>query len=348
MIKRFCFLLFVVSYPFFSFSQRDYTSVYGFLNVPSSAYAASLGGSPIASADSNINLFVVNPSLLYSGNNHQVGVNYTNVSPGLNMGMVSWGYDMDQYGNFGLAIQYLNYGEMDRYDEFGYNQGTFSGGDYAFVASWSQLLLDNLRIGINTKLIYSKIEQYDALAAAFDAGLTYNNPELLLTVAFVAKNIGSQIDEYIEGENENLPQDFQFGIAKKLAHAPFRFSIVAHRLHEANLIIKNKNTVTPNNTGLEPDELETDYLNNSTEKLMRHLIFGVELAPGKKFSARLGYNYYRRSTMKMIEKGGLVGFSLGATVQIKGMFVEYAYTASHLAGGINQISIRTNASRFFN
>lgn len=337
----FCFL------PVSLWAQADYTTVYGFLNLPSSAYAASLGGSPIVSADTNVNLFLVNPALLKNGKNHQVGINYTNVSPGLNMGMVAWGYDSEKLGNVGLAIQYMNFGQIDRYDEFGTSQGTFSGGDYAFVASWSQLLIEDLRLGVNAKLIHSKIDQYNATAAAFDAGITYHNQELLLTASVLAKNIGRQIDEYIDGEKEHLPRDYQLGIAKKLAHAPFRFSLVVHHLHDANLIIKNYNTVTPNNTDLEPDELETDYLNKNSEKLMRHLIFGVEFLPGKKFSARAGYNYYRRSTMKMIEKGGLVGFSLGATILVKGLYIDYAYTASHLAGGINQISIRTNTSRFF-
>lgn len=346
MTKTFQLFLFVF-FPFSLWSQTEFSTVYGFLNLPSSAYAASLGGSPIVSPDSNINLFVVNPALLKSGQNHQMGVNFTNVSPALNMGMVAWGYDYEKIGNVGIAIQYMNYGQMDRYDEFGTNQGTFSGGDYVLVASWSQLLLKDLRLGVNAKLIHSKIDRYTATAAAFDAGLTYDNKELLLTASFVAKNIGRQIDEYIDGEKEHLPRDYQLGIAKKLEHAPFRFSLVGHHLHQANLIIKNKNTTTPNNTNLEPDELETDYLNNNSEKLFRHLIFGVEFLPGKKFSARVGYNYYRRSTMKMIEKGGMVGFSLGATVLVKGLYIDYAYTASHIAGGINQISIRTNASRFF-
>ncbi|MDA3867556.1 MAG: type IX secretion system protein PorQ [Salinivirgaceae bacterium] len=328
-------------------AQSDYSSVYRFLTLPTSAYSASLGGSPIASADSNINLISVNPALLNEKTHSQMGLNFSNVSPGINMGMIAYGFDWAEKGSFGFGFQYLNYGQMDAYDEFGADMGTFSGGDYALMASWSQLLLKDLRIGATVKGIYSKIDRYQSLAAAFDAGLTYNNEEWLLTVSVVAKNIGSQIDEYIEGENEPLPQDYQFGIAKGLPHAPFRFSVVAHHLHQTNLLIENQNTVTPNNTDLAPDELEIDYINNQSEKIARHLIFGVEFLPSEKFTARVGYNYYRRSTMKMIEKGGMVGFSLGASLLIKGIHVEYAYTANHLAGGINQLSIRTNPSRFF-
>ena len=329
------------------FGQSDLSSVYRFLTVPGSAYSASLGGAPIVSADSNINFIADNPALLKPELDQQVGLNFSNIYPGINMGLVSWGYDLKELGFVGAGLQYMNYGEMDRIDQFGNEIGTFTGGDYALIIGWSQPLMKNLRLGASIKGIYSKIDHYDALAAAFDAGLTYHNPDLQLTVSFVAKNIGSQVEEYVEGENEPLPQDYQFGIAKGLEHAPFRFSVVAHHLHDFDLLLENSNTVTPNNTDLPPEEIETDYIRKDAEKIMRHLIFAVEFMPSQKISARVGYNYYRRSTMKMIEKGGLVGFSMGASVLIKGFHIEYARSTYHLAGATNHISVRTSLQRFF-
>jgi hypothetical protein len=339
------FIIFLIAK--LGYSQDDITAVYKFLTIPSSAYEASLGGSPIASPDSNINMLTVNPALLNPGLDQQIGINYNNVQPGVSLGLVSWGYDMKALGFLAVGIQYLNYGNMDRYDEFGNSQGTFSGGDYAFIVGWSQPLMKNLTLGANVKGIYSKIDIYKAYAAAFDAGLTYNNPKLKLTVSAVAKNIGNQIDPYVEGVEESLPMDYQFGISKGLAHAPFRFSVVAHNLHKTEMLITNENTVIPNNTDLAPEELETDYIREDAEKIARHLIFGFEFRPSEKFSARVGYNYYQRSTMKMVEKGGLTGFSLGATLRIKGFYIEYARAAYHLAGATNHISVRTNLRRFF-
>jgi hypothetical protein len=328
-------------------AQDDISTVYKFLTIPSSAYEASLGGSPVASPDSNINMITVNPALLNPGLDQQIGINYANIQPGISVGLVSWGYDLKALGFLAVGIQYLSYGEVNKYDQYGNDQGTFTGGDYAFIVGWSQPLMKNLRLGANVKGIYSKIDIYKAYAAAFDAGLTYNNPDLKLTVSMVAKHIGNQIDPYVEGSEEPLPMDYQFGISKGLAHAPFRFSLVAHHLHKANLLLTNENTVLPNNTDLAPEELETDYIRKDAEKVARHLIFGFEFRPSEKFSARVGYNYYQRSTMKLIDKGGMTGFSLGATLRIKGFYIEYARAAYHLAGATNHISVRTNLGRFF-
>ncbi|PLX15628.1 MAG: hypothetical protein C0599_16520 [Salinivirgaceae bacterium] len=329
------------------FTQDDISTVYKFLTIPSSAYEASLGGSTIASADSNINMITVNPALLNPGLDNQIGINYTNIHPGVSLGLVAWGYDLKSLGFIGVGMQYLNYGEMDKYDQYGNGLGTFTGGDYAFIVSWSTPLMKYLRLGANVKGIYSKIDIYNAYAAAFDAGLTYNNPDIKLTVSMVAKNIGNQIDSYVDGADEPLPMDYQFGISKGLAHAPFRFSLVAHHLHKADLLLTNENTVVPNNTDLEPEEIETDYIRKDAEKIARHLIFGFEFRPSEKFSARIGYNYYQRSTMKMIDKAGFTGISIGGTIQIKGFYIEYARAAYHLAGATNHLSIRTNLNRFF-
>ncbi len=333
-------------FPVSMYCQSDLSSVYRFLTVPTSAYSASMGGSPIVSADSSINFVADNPALLTPGLHQQVAMNYTNVHPGINMGMVSWGYDLESLGFVGAGLQYLNYGEMVRYDEYGHETGSFTGGDYALIIGWSQPLMKNLRLGASVKGIYSKIEKYDALATAFDAAMTYRNPDILLSVSLIAKNIGTQIDEFVPGSEEHLPEDIQLGIAKGLKYAPFRFTVIAHHLHDYDLILVNENTVTPNNTDLEPEKIDTDYVNEKTENVMRHFIFGVELIPSEKFSARLSYNHYKRSTMKMINKGGLVGFSLGASILVKQFHIEYALTSNHLAGLTNHISIRTNLERF--
>src|SRR6056297_1059258 len=142
-------LLFVFLLSFFIspviYGQTDLSAVYRFLTVPTSAYSASMGGSPIVSADSSINFVADNPALLKPGLHQQVGMNYTNVHPGINMGMISWGYDLKSLGFVGAGLQYLNYGEMTRYDEYGYETGSFAGGDYALIMAWSQPLMKHLR-----------------------------------------------------------------------------------------------------------------------------------------------------------------------------------------------------------
>jgi len=47
------------------------------------------------------------------------------------------------------------------------------------------------------------------------------------------------------------------------------------------------------------------------DKVMRHMIFGIEFSPLKSFYIRGGYNYQRRSEMKIESRIAMVGFFLG-------------------------------------
>ncbi|MFN5885727.1 MAG: hypothetical protein ACK445_10335, partial [Bacteroidota bacterium] len=50
--------------------------------------------------------------------------------------------------------------------------------------------------------------------------------------------LGTQIKTYRAGNNETLPFNLQVGVSKKFAHAPFRFSLVAHNLQNPALLNK--------------------------------------------------------------------------------------------------------------
>ena len=43
----------------------------------------------------------------------------------------------------------------------------------------------------------------------------------------------------------------------------------------------------------------------------------IEINPSKNFSLRFAYDYNKRQEMKMIEKGGIVGFSFGFGIKLK-------------------------------
>ncbi|NQX91755.1 MAG: hypothetical protein HRT74_06460 [Flavobacteriales bacterium] len=60
-------------------------SPYTFLQIPTSARAASLGGQGIALKDGDIQLGLMNPALVDSTQHHHLGLQYVNYFSGVNM-----------------------------------------------------------------------------------------------------------------------------------------------------------------------------------------------------------------------------------------------------------------------
>ena len=59
-----------------------------------------------------------------------------------------------------------------------------------------------------------------------DVAGSYISRDRSFTVSLIAKNIGRQITGYNDGNIEPLPFELQIGLAKKLKHLPFRYSIL--------------------------------------------------------------------------------------------------------------------------
>jgi len=72
---------------------------------------------------------------------------------------------------------------------------------------------------------------------------------------------------------------------------------------------------------------------------MRHLIIGAELIPHKNFYLSAGYNYQRRSELKIDTKVSIVGFSWGFGINTSFLSVGFGRATFHLAGSSNNISI---------
>lgn len=329
------------------YAQSEYTSIYKIFNLPASARIAGLGGKSIAIPEPDINFAAATPSALTDTMSNQLALNVTNHLVGVNYGNFLWGYSLKHRGNIAIGMQYLNYGTIDRMDEFGYNQGTYGGQDYMFSLIWSKELFKYIHIGAAAKPIFSKIDIYKSNSLVFDLGAHFYNPSIGAMVAVAFKNIGTQITPYVEDYYESIEPDLQLGLSFKLKHAPFRFSFLFHTLNKWNMLLVNKNVSEPNNTGLTPEEIEIDYVNEDLENFLRHTIIGVEIIPAKAFYFQVGYNFQQRGELKTINKQALTGVSFGFGITIKKINISYAHTNYHLSQGTNHISISTSLNNFF-
>jgi hypothetical protein len=175
---------------------------------------------------------------------------------------------------------------------------------------------------------------------AADLTASYEIKESLFLATIVVKNIGVQLKPYIEGEQQPLPFDIQFGIAKSFKNMPFKFSFVAHQLAKGNLTYPS---VEESSSSAFGDSNESDQ-QSGFENIIRHFIVAAEFLPEKNFNFRIGYNFQRRKEMQYSEKPGTVGLSWGFGLKISKFRFSYARSAYHLAGSPNHFSVITRFS----
>lgn len=341
MKKQLIFL--IITLPLWSFGQLGGDYVYSFLSVPISPRAAALGGSAIAINDGDISLANDNPSLLSAQTDGKIALEYNKYISDIHLGYASYAKHYQNLGTFSMGLQYLNGGEFIESDENGYTYGTFGVSELALNLSYAKSFDSSLVIGASIKPIYSNFYTYNSLGLVMDVGASYSLNNGLFTAAVLFKNMGAQITSYYD-ETGPVPFDIQVGIATKLSHAPFRFSIVAHHLNIPDLSnpMNNQSDITNNELPAEETQ-KTAFL----EHVLNHMIFGVEFTPTKSFFLRAGYNYLRRQELKLDDRPGMIGFSWGFGLRIAKMHLSYANVRYHFAGTSNQFAITTNLNDFF-
>lgn len=322
------------------FAQVGGQNTFEFVNLPNSARVASLGGNNLTIYDNDLNMSYYNPSLLNNSMNDNIALNYSLFMAGINYGYLSYAREVPEYGMFAAGINYINYGRFEETDETGLITGNFSAAEYNLNLIWAKPVLDSMfTLGANLKTVYSEMYHYYSSAMMIDAGATYHNKKWLIEAALVIKNTGVQLKPYTKGNREPMPFDIQLGLTKKLKHAPFRVSFVAHNLLKPDMTY----TINPNDTTA---TAKSDFL-KVTDKILRHFIFGVEFIPTKNFFVNLGYNYQRRQELLLETRPYLTGFSWGFGFKVNKFRFSYGRARYHLASATNNFSISVNLADFY-
>lgn len=345
--KVFFLLLTTVSFAS-SIAQVGGNNTYEFLNLPISARVSALGGNLISVKDNDLNVSLINPSLLTDSMNNSIALSYINYFSDINYGYVAYARHIDKIGNFSAGIHYLDYGKFKRADEIGNVDGDFGASEMSFNLAYAKSILDtNLTVGVTLKTIYSHLESYTSWGSAIDLGATYVRPSHGFVAAVVVKNVGRQWKPYVEGNREKLPFEVQLGISKKPKHVPFRFSLVYENLEKWDLTY-----VDPLNPPLTEDPLTGEPIKQNKgkiwgDKFMRHMVIGGEFIITKNFYLRAGYNYQRRKELKIPEKRGATGFSFGFGFRIYKFHISYGRAVYHIAGPSNNFSVSMDLNSFY-
>lgn len=331
-------LIFLVSLA--SYSQVGGERIYSFLNIPTSAHQAALGGETLTMHD-DVNQPLWNPSSISRFMDNQLALNYVNYLVGVKVGSVTYAHLINRrFGTIHAGIQYINYGEFIGADESGQETGNFSARDlavsvgYAYNIPWSDFY-----VGANIKMLSSKIENYTSQGAAMDFGILYYTDYKPFSFTAVIRNIGYQISPYDE-TRENLPMEIAVGASYKLEDVPLKWHLTINNLQKWNISVPN------------PSEGQTDLDGNTTDEnisffnnAIRHFVIGAEFFPEKKFNIRLGYNFRRAAELKLTESRTFAGITAGFGLKMGRFKLDYAYTQYHPADNTSTFTLHMDLTR---
>ena len=343
-MKHFFILSFVFFSVWISSAQTGGSSTFSLLDLSYNARSTALGTDFISIKDKDLNFGVSNPSLYNSTMDKQFSFNQALLAGGINYGMVNYAKSLDSNRTVSGNIRYINYGEMTRRDEGGRDLGKFRPAEFIFGVGGAKQINPYLSIGTNVSLLYSKLADYSSLGVAIDIAGTYYNKTKQFLVTALVKNAGLQLKKYTTDNKEILPVEFQMAVSYKLAHAPFRFSLLGHHLNTWDITYVDP-TIQPTIDPLTGETVPV-VLPKFTEKLARHFTYQVELLLTKSFNLRFAYDYHRRQEMKLEQRPGVAGFSFGVGLNFKRLNIDYGLAVYSASGFNNMLTLRTDLSKW--
>jgi hypothetical protein len=323
---------------FSSKAQTAGNNSFDFLSFPNSARIAALGGNIGVIRDNDLSLAVANPSLITKDMHNMLALSYVNNYTDINLGYAALARNFEKFGTFTGSLQFIEYGQAKYSDDAGAIGGKFNMADYALNVGWGRNLDSVFSIGANFKLLYSDLEAYNSLGVAVDVAGSYF-PDKNTCFSLLFRNIGSPIYGYTSQGVEPLPFEIQAGMSRRLAHLPFRFSILLQHLEKWNLLYSSTESEIDPFTG---QKISRSNLDKFADNAMRHVILGGEFIPARFLSIRLGYNYMRRSELRLDSRPGIVGFSWGIGLHVSRFNIDYSRANYHIVGARNYVTLSTN------
>lgn len=303
-IKSYILSLFLLCPPIAGqLHAQDGKIGYQFLNIPTSAHNAALGGGNISIVEDDASLMWTNAALLSNVSDKTVSLGYTSYIASSQFMSAGFTKAVGDRGTWAIGAQVLNYGKMDETDELGNKLGTFSASDINIQTSYTYMLSDRWSGAITAKVVTSSYGQYSSTALGADLALNYFDEETGLSLSTVGRNLGGQIDEFHDNAaRQALPFNWSMGFSKDFANAPIRFSVTAD-----------------------------DITHWEDVNFIQHFIIGADILPSQNTWIAIGYNCRRAHEMKVQDKGHWAGLGIGAGLNTKRFKIGVGYGKYHVA-----------------
>lgn len=314
-------------------------AIFNFLKLPASPLLSATGGVNVSYSANDEGLASNQPALYNEALHSITGLSFNNYFAGISAFHLTGAYHLQNVNTtLGGGITYIDYGNLQQTDAAGNQQGSFHPRDYAIQISAARKYLEKWHYGLTFKFIQSNYGQYNSSAIAFDAGLLYKDSAALFSAGLVAKNMGVQLKTF-QGTNEDLPFDLQLGLTKKLAEAPFAFSVTAQNLHQWDI---NYNDTIYNQS------ININNSNSFADKLFNHFVVATHVYLGNHIEVVAGYNRLRRTELNIGSDGnGLNGFSMGFAARFRKLQVQYGRAYFQRNTAYNQFAIHIKLNEMF-
>lgn len=316
--------------------------VFPFLNLPTHARVAALGGQVASATRPDGVYFQNNPALLDSMPNNQLGISFMPYLAAAKYYTVQYGLPIkSESSRWAVGLQYLSYGQFDLTDPQGNTLGTFTANDYALGLTHARTE-GNFSLGATVKAVGSAIETYSAFGLMADFGAVFRHPKRELTVGLTAKNAGFLLRNFGPSREAELPFDLQAGVTFKPRYAPVRLTLTAYQLHRFDIVYNDPtlNVTYDLNGNAIPRRI------GLANKLAHHLIVGAEFLFSRNVHVMVAYNHRQRQEGRLLTGSRTAGLSFGASVGARAFQLTYArFVYAPVAGGSSQLSLRIDLSR---
>lgn len=210
-----------------------------------------------------------------------------------------------RHGRLGAAVQYTSYGEFERTNELGLEEGTFGASSAVLYLSYAQTRAKRVQIGANLKYIRSELANFSSDAFAVDIGVIYHS-SFLGNMDFGGGlfNLGGVISAFDQTE-ERLPFNYQFGVSKQLEHLPLRYSLALIGYSEEDLRFRA----------------------------------GGEFALSTGMFLRLGYDSIGSDQKVGTSSDRFAGLSLGLGLEYRQYKFDYGISSFGEVGSLNRLSL---------
>ncbi len=319
--------------------------VFKFINTPASARIAAMGGFNQAMMDFDVALMFQNPATLNIHTNNRFHLNNNFFPTGSSFLTTAYSRHFKKLGYTGFGIQYIYYGTSKEMTVDGLDKGNVYAQDLVAVIAVARPLNDKMNYGMSVRFVNSTYNKVAASGLMADVGFMYADSAEGFYTGICLKNFGTMLGRYTKGQDEKLPLDFQAGIAKRLTHTPFLFSLTLHHLFTWDIRYDDP-ALHPSNSFIS-DTTKLKEKKYIADKIFRHAIFATELYLGKVVRANISYNHLRRMELAFDERRGLSGFSFGIQLALQRWGFAYSYSIYNTAAANNALSLYLNIGEFF-
>ncbi len=278
---------------------------YEILKTDISARASGMSGAFVGMTG-DIHALFYNPAGLIGLQKKTVGLTYIDHLLDFKAGSIIYGLPSGLKSKYAFGINYINYGSFDGRDNSGAPTTSFSAQDAVFVAGYASEYSSNIYYGINSKFLYSNIDEFSSTLVAFDGGVIYAIPEYMLTIGVSVANIGFVASAFVNTK-ESVPAVAKAGLTKKLAHLPLLISAEFRQFFDGEF----------------------------------QVVGGGELAFSDSLTGRVGYDSHGPDQKIDDEGGPFAGASVGFGFQWQSYTLDYSYNSFGVIGDLQWITLTT-------